>query len=115
MAVTLPFNTQFNASYHNKPSLCGGKYDPQMLSFIGIAFKRIFGIRLCIGFAFPVINCSFFQYLPYFGLCDMPAIHPAASVMGIYQMVCMAINRISTIVKLLALNKKYGQKKKSYY
>jgi len=97
----LPFYPQFDAGddyqaiVGSRSPLGYGKYNTQMLPFFCMAFHGIFGVRMSVGLAFPVVDLSFFQYLPDLFFGDMPAFHTTAGMMGEYQMADMTIDRPS--------------------
>jgi hypothetical protein len=72
-----------------------------MLSFPGIPFQGVFGIRVSLWLALRIIDYAFMQDFPYFSVGNMPAIHPAARVSGIKNPGLLAIDGLVSSGALL--------------
>ena len=80
--MALPFHVQFNTGDDDELFARRRDDNPQMLTFIGVIFHCIFGIRFCIRFTFGIIDRAGIQYFKDLLFGNMSAIHAAPGVPG---------------------------------
>ena len=95
VTVALPFHPQFYTGDNHQTAGRRSEDDAQVLPFAGISFERIFRIGTSFGFAFGVIDLTFFKDLADLFFRDMTAVHAAMGVAGEDEAGGMAVDGVA--------------------
>lgn len=91
-----PFFTEINDGDHHHITLRGSKNDTHILPVAGSALEGVLGVGPCGGLALAVIDPALFENFSYFLFVDMAAIHAAACMFGIDQLVIASAKTLIT-------------------
>jgi hypothetical protein len=98
--MTFPICIEVNSGHHFGSEIALGKYNADALIITGKPFHGVGGTGFFVDIAFVIVDLAASHNVFHFGLGNMPALHPAFSMFGIFDIGNAAVE--STIAVDLA-------------
>jgi len=95
-AMAFKIMVEIDTGHHFGFIIALGKYDAQVLVLLlRIAFERVGGAGFCVYFGLAVIDGTVLHDILHFLLCNMPAIHAALRMFGVFE---VAVSPVEAMV-----------------